>query len=194
VDQWKPEKIGHLTEPAARQQLRTAYGKQLFGAEPDGVESGPIAVAVAYRKIDLLARKVDMMQRRGDAKVDPGARFGKVAEPVHEPLGGKVRRGADGKNARALPLQQPLCADGDAVECIAYDIEIIPARFSDDEALAFAIEELDGKFGFQRLDLVTNRARVKLSCRAAASKAFRAFNGGSRGRIVSLDQAVHEKN
>jgi hypothetical protein len=29
---------------------------------------------------------------------------------------------------------------------------------------------------------------VKLSCRAAASKAFRAFNAGRRGRIANLDQ------
>jgi hypothetical protein len=77
-----------------------------------------------------------MMQRRGDAQVNAGMRLGKMAEPVHEPLGGEVRRGADGKNARALPLQKPLGAYGDAVQCIAYDVEIVPARFRDDEALA----------------------------------------------------------
>jgi hypothetical protein len=47
-----------LSEPAAaRQQFRTAYGKELFRTEPDGVESRPIAVAVAYRKIDLFRAK-----------------------------------------------------------------------------------------------------------------------------------------
>jgi len=81
-----------------------------------------------------------------------------VAEPVHQPLGGKIRRGADGKNARALPLQQALGADGNAVQCIAHDIEIVPARLRNDEALALAREEFDGKFGFERLDLVAHRA------------------------------------
>ena len=77
----------------------------------------------------------------------------------------------------------------------AYDLEVVLARFCDYEALPFAIEKLDGQFGLERLHLMahcalrdasSSAARVKLSCRAAASKAFRAFNGGSRGRIVRL--------
>src|SRR6516225_1690492 len=39
----------------------------------------------------------------------------------------------------------------------------------------------------------SSAARVKLSCRAAASKAFNAFSGGRRGRIANLPKD-HEKN
>lgn len=127
-----------------------------------------------------------MMQRSRDTQVDPGLRFGKVTEPVHQPLGGEVRRGADGKNACALPLQKPLGADCDAVQCIAYNVEIVPARFRDDEALAFAIEELDGEFGLQRLDLVAHRALRDTeffgSAREALmpSRGFEGFQGVQR--------------
>ena len=55
-------------------------------------------------------------------------------------------------------MQQPLSADGNAVQCIAHDIEIVPARFRNEEALALAIEELHAKLGFERLDLVAHRA------------------------------------
>jgi hypothetical protein len=126
------------------------------------------------------------MQRRGNAGVDAGMRFGEVAEPVHQPLGGEVRRGADGKNARALPLQKPLGAYGDAVQCIAYDVEIVPARFRDDEALSFAIEKLDGKFGFECLDLVAYRSLgdAKFFCGAGEalmpSRGLEGFQGIQR--------------
>src|SRR5882672_9218793 len=126
-------------------------------------------------------------------------RFGKMPEPMHEPLGGEIRRSTNGEDAGVLTLQKPLGANGDTVQRIAHDVEVVLARFCDDESLAFAIEELDGELGLERFDLMAHRALVthsssaalvKLSCRAAASKAFRAFNGGRRGRIVPL----HEKN
>jgi hypothetical protein len=59
---------------------------------------------VTYGKIDLLTREVDVMHGRGDAKIDAGMRFGEVPEPMHKPLRGEIRRGADGENAGALPL------------------------------------------------------------------------------------------
>ena len=77
---------------------------------------------------------------------------------MHEPLGGEIRRSADGENAGVLTLQKPLGADGDTVQRVAHDVEIVLARFGDDEALAFAIEELDGKFGFERLHLMAHCA------------------------------------
>lgn len=61
--------------------------------------------------------------------------------------------------------------------------KIIPTRFRNDEPLAFTIEELDRELGLKRLDLMahgalrdahsSSAARVKLSCRAAASKCFK---------------------
>ena len=73
------------------------------------------------RKVNLLARKIDVMQRGRDAQVDAGMRLGKMTEPVHEPFGGKIRRGADGQHAGILALQQPLGADRNAVQRIAHD-------------------------------------------------------------------------
>ena len=85
-------------------------------------------------------------------------RFGKMAEPMHQPFGGEIRRSADGENAGVLTLQKPLGADGDTVQRVAHDGEIVLAGFGDDEALALAIEELDGEFGLERLDLMAHCA------------------------------------
>src|SRR5882724_3980612 len=98
------------------------------------------------------------MQRRRNPQVDAWMRFGKMPESMHEPLGGKIRRSADRQNAGVLTLQKPLGADGDAVQRIAHDSEVVLARFRDNEPLTFAIEELDGKFGFERFDLMAHRA------------------------------------
>ena len=68
-------------------------------------------------------------------------RLGKMAEPVHQPFGGEVRRGRDREHAGVLPLQQPLGADGDAVERVAHDGEIVAAGFGDDQALPLAVEQ-----------------------------------------------------
>ena len=85
-------------------------------------------------------------------------RFGKMPEPMHEPLGGEIRRSANGEDAGVLTLQKPLGANGDTVQRIAHDVEVVLARFRDDESLAFAIEELDGELGLERFDLVAHRA------------------------------------
>ena len=69
--------------------LQTA--KSCSAAQPDRVQPWPVAVAMAHGEVDFLTRKVDMMQRRGNAKVDAGMRFGKMAEPMHQPFGGEVR-------------------------------------------------------------------------------------------------------
>ena len=81
-----------------------------------------------------------------------------MAEPMHQPFGGKVRRGRHREHAGVLPLQQPLGADGDAVERVAHDGEIVAPGLGDDQALALAVEQFYRKLRFQRLDLVAHRA------------------------------------
>ena len=66
-----------------------------------------------------------------------------MAQPVDQPFGGKVRRGADGENTAPLPLQQPFGANGDLVQCIADDAKVIAASFRQDQSLSFAMEELE---------------------------------------------------
>jgi hypothetical protein len=147
-----------LAEPAARQQFWAADGKELLAAELHGVGPRPVAVAMTHRHVDVFACKVDMMHRCGDPQVNAGMRFGKVAEPMHQPLGGKIGRGADCEDPCTLPLQEPLGADRNAVQGIAHHGKIIAAGFGDDQPLALAVEQLDRKLGFKRLDLVADGA------------------------------------
>ena len=112
-----------------------------------------------------------------------------MAEPMHEPLGREVRRSADGKSARALPLNKPLGAGGNAVQGIAYDVEIIPARFRNDQALAFAIEELDREFCFERLDLVAHRALRDAKLFGSAREALMPSRGFERLQGIQRWQA-----
>ena len=51
----------------------------------------PAPVAVADREIDILAREVDVVQRRAHAQVNARMQFGETAKPMHEPLGGEIR-------------------------------------------------------------------------------------------------------
>ena len=116
-----------------------------------------------------------------------------MAEPVDQPFGGEVRGRADRQHAGTLPLQQALGAERDAIEGVAHDGKVVPAGVGDDEALALAIEELDPELQVSSAltwwltaPCVTNSsaaARVKLSWRAAASKARSAFSGGRRRSI-----------
>ena len=140
--------------PASSLGLQT--GKQLLGAQARDIKARPIAVAVAHGKIDILAREVDVMQRRRHAQIDARMLLGKSAEAIDQPFGGKVRRRADGEDAGALALQQALGADRNAIEGVAQDSEIFAPSLGDDEALALAIEELDPELQFQRLDLVAH--------------------------------------
>ena len=63
VQKGELQDVRRLGETASRQQFRAAYRKELFGAQPDSVEARPIAVAVTHREVDILARKVDVVQR-----------------------------------------------------------------------------------------------------------------------------------
>ena len=42
-------------------------------------------------KIDILAREVDVMHRCGHSEIDVGMGFGKTAESMDQPFGGKIR-------------------------------------------------------------------------------------------------------
>ena len=84
--------------------------------------------------------------------------LGKAAEPVDEPLGGEVGRRADGEHAALLPLQQPFGADGDPVQCIADDGEVIAASLGEDQPLPLAMEELEPECVLERFDLMADRA------------------------------------
>ena len=74
-----------------RNKFWCADWEKPLGAKAHGVESGPTAVAMTNRKIHILACEVDVLDRCGDAEVDVGVGFGKPAESMHKPFGGKVR-------------------------------------------------------------------------------------------------------
>ncbi len=97
-----------------------------------------------------------MMHRRGDPEIDFGMSLGKPAEPIDQPFGGKIRRCADGQNAGVLALQDALGASGDAVERVAYHVEVFATGIGDHQALALAIEKLDAERGLQRFDLMAD--------------------------------------
>src|SRR3954451_23164885 len=84
-------------------------------------------------------------------------RLGEVPETVDQPLGGEIRRGADGEHARALALHDARGAERDPVEGVAQHGEIIAPGLGDDEPLALAIEQLEAERLLERLDLVAHR-------------------------------------
>src|SRR3954451_748837 len=84
-------------------------------------------------------------------------RLGEVPETVDQPLGGEIRRGADGEHARALALHDAGGAERDAVEGVAQHGEIIAPGLGDDEPLALAIEQLEAERRLERLDLMAHR-------------------------------------
>ena len=93
-------------------------------------------------------------------------RLGKPAQPVHEPLGCKIRRRAHCDHARVLTAQQSLRAVGNPVERIPHGGEIAATGLREDKPLALAIEQLQPKLGLERLDLMTHGALgdAKLVC------------------------------
>ena len=73
----------------------------------------------------------------------PRVSLHKPRKPMHKPFCGKIGRGADRKDARGLSLHQALGSDGEAIKRVPHDREILATRFRYDQALAFAIEQLD---------------------------------------------------
>jgi hypothetical protein len=82
------------------------------------------------------------------------------------PVMGLIRRVLDERPTHTAPtarfrseLEDYMAEDqADEVQRVAHDIEIVAARLRDEEALALAIEVLDGKFGFERLDRMVHCA------------------------------------
>ena len=64
--------------------------------------------------------------------------FGKPAEPMDQPFGGKIRRCADGQNPGGLALHQTLGADRDPIERIADHRKIFAAGLGDHQSLTLA--------------------------------------------------------
>ena len=140
MDQGILQNIGSSAKaPSTGQELCAAYGKEPFGAKPDSIETWPIAIAVTHSEINFFAREIDVMQGRGDSKVNSRMSLGKMAQPMDQPFGCEIRRGTNRQNARALSLQQTLRARGNTIERIAHDNEVVPPCFGDDKPLAFAI-------------------------------------------------------
>ena len=158
MQEGKFQDVARLMQAGLFHQLGAAHRKQLLAAQALDVQPGPVAVAVPHRQIDLLACKVDMMHGGGNPQVDVGMRLGKPPQPMHQPLGGKVRGGADRQGARALALDQALGSDRDPVERVADDDQIVATRFGDHQPLALAIEQLDAELLLQRLHLMADGA------------------------------------
>src|SRR5690349_20835810 len=80
----------------------------------------------------------------------------KASEPVHEPLGAKVRRRADRQNIRRPALKQAVCSDSDPIQRIANDSQVLLAAIRNDEALTFAREQLEAQGRFERFHLLAH--------------------------------------
>ncbi len=115
--------------------------------------------------------------------------FGEMAKPMHQPFGGKVRRGRDRKHAGVLPLQEPLSAHRDAVERVAHDGQIVASGFGDDQALPLAVEQFYRKLSLQRLDLVAHRALRHAKLFRRARKTFMPRGGLERFQGIERRQA-----
>jgi hypothetical protein len=90
-------------------------------------------------------------------------------------------------------LQEPLGTGGDAVERIAYDLQIAAPRLSDHEALALAVEQLHAQLGLERLDLMADgalRHAQLLGCAREALVAGRRLE--SLERIQRRQMARHK--
>src|SRR5215467_14979040 len=111
---------------------------------------------MADGEIDVLAGEIDMMESRRHTQIDMRMLFGKTAETVDQPFGGKIRGRAHGEHAGILTLEQLFGADGNAIEGVADSRQIVASSRSNDQTLALAIEELDTELQFQGLDLVAD--------------------------------------
>ena len=109
--------------------------------------------------------------------------LGEAAQPMHEPLRRKIRRGADGERAAALALQQPLGSVGDSIEGIAHDREVGATCLGDHQSLPFAIEQLQPELGLERLHLMADGALGDAELLGGAREALvtgRGFEGLER--------------
>jgi hypothetical protein len=92
MDQGELEHIGGFREPIPpREQLGTAHREELLCAEARDIKARPVAVTMSHGKVDILAREVDMMQRRRHTQIDARMFLGEAAQAVDQPFRGKVR-------------------------------------------------------------------------------------------------------
>ena len=186
---------------AAARERRAAHRKQFLGAQPGDVQAGPMSVAVTDRQIDIFARKIDVLKRRGHPQVDGRMLFREPPEPVHQPFAGKVGRRAHRQRPGIVPLQQIFGPQRQAVECIAHHPEIgLPGR-RDDETAMFAVEQPAAQFGFQRLDLVADGALRhaeflrRLGEALVPRRGLKSLQGVERWQSAGHGQPlIHEKN
>ena len=111
-------------------------------------------IAMADRKVHMLGDEIDLLGRRGNAKVDLWVGRSKASKPVHEPLGAEIRRGTDRKDTRRPVLKQAVRAHGNSIQRVAHDSEVLLAGAGDDEALAVAREQLETENRFERFHLL----------------------------------------
>src|SRR5262249_38638467 len=156
----------------SRNEFWAANWKQPLRIKPLHVEPRPVSVAMSDRDIDIVAREIDIVRRGRNAQIHLGMLLGQAAQPVNEPFRGKVWRGADDENASCLTLQQPLGADGDAVQRVADDGQIIAASFGEDQPLPFAMEELEPKCIFERFHLMADGTLRDVQLLSRAREAF----------------------
>ncbi len=83
-----------------------------------------------------------------------------------------------------MTLQQPLGADGDPVERIANDGQVIAAGFGEDQPLPFAMEQLEPKYILERFHLMADGALRDIQFLGRAGEAF------ASGRRFECFQAV----
>lgn len=88
MDQRKFQHVGWLNEAIAPgKQLRAAYRKQLLRAEARHIKTRPVTVTVTHREVNVLARKVDVMQRRRYPQIDAWMLLGETPKSIDEPEG-----------------------------------------------------------------------------------------------------------
>jgi hypothetical protein len=106
-----------------------AHGKQMFGAEPESFQALPIPVAMPDRDVHVFAGEIDMVHVGGNPERNLGMFMRKPSKPVHQKLGGEIRRDADRQRAGALPLAQQVGAERDAVQRVGHNAEIMTPYF-----------------------------------------------------------------
>ena len=153
-----PEVCRRAQRATPAHERRAAHWKQFLGAQPGDVQAGPISVAVTNRQIDILARKIDVLQRAETRRSMAGCcsanRPSRCTSHLLAKLGDVLTVSVTG----IVPLQQIFGSQRQPIEGVAHDHEIgLPGR-RDDEAAVLAVEQPAAKFGFQRLDLVADGA------------------------------------
>jgi len=149
-----------------------------------------MTIAVANYDVHIFAREIDMVHRRRDPQIDFGMSLGEPAQPMDQPLGGEIRRGAYRQHPGTLALREALGRHGDAIKCVAHGGQIIAAGFGDDEPLPLAIEQLDAELRLQRLYLMAHRALRDAKLRGGVREADVPGSGLEGLKRIELGQAA----